>query len=109
MRIAVVRHGHAVPKKEWSAGHRFGVIVSETSADIKEASSFIATCDDLDWANEMAERICSDGEQWAVVDLITMGLAARGTHDPGSWLWHPAVGRARRLLQRRDQRSDAGG
>ena len=58
--------------------------MSETSADIDEASSFIANCDDLDWAVEMAERICSDGE-WAVVDLITMGLAARGrtTPNPG--------------------------
>ncbi len=74
-----------------AAGHRFGTIVWETHAGMDEAIQFVATCDDLDWAIQLAESVCSSGEQWAVVDLETMGVAARGEHEDDARSRHPAA------------------
>lgn len=75
-----------------TAGYPFGVLVWDTSADIEETTKFVIACDELDWAIEMAECICSHGEQWAVIDLATMGIAARGENQSRGRPWHPAGG-----------------
>ncbi len=80
-----------------AAGRRFGAIVWNSSAARDDAIQFVAACDGLDWAIQMAQTVCSSGEQWAVVDLMTMGIAARGGPEHQAPSRHPSSGPGRIL------------
>jgi hypothetical protein len=67
---------HTVRK---SSKRRFGAILWQAAADIDNAIKLVQAFDDPDDAVHLLTTSCAEGEQWAVVDLRTMGVVAAGS------------------------------
>jgi hypothetical protein len=70
------RHDEIVTAR---VGRRYGAILWEASADLDHAIRTVKTFDNPDDAIRLVAPTCEDGERWAVVDLQTMDVVAKGT------------------------------
>jgi hypothetical protein len=62
-----------------SSKRRYGAILWQASADIDDAIRLVKTFDDPDTAAFLLATNCAEDEQWAMVDLRTMGVIAAGS------------------------------
>jgi hypothetical protein len=61
------------------ARRRYGAILWRASVDMDEAIRIVKRFDDPQAAIRLLADRCAAGEQWAVVDLSTMGVVATGS------------------------------
>jgi hypothetical protein len=71
------------------AGLRYGAILWDAVADIDAAIRVVKRFDNPQEAVRLVAPCCAVGQKWAVVDLISMRVVAKGSSQSGQGIADP--------------------